>query len=223
MHFWRFILTRIWARRARYFRLYQLMLLDKALSSVSLTDMQANICTNASLLERKQGVRLFSLAAHKAHSQDQHLRELEWNYCNTTGIKCCTENSNSPSCSPRTRARGASPLRNCWDHENITFCQKASGRSHDLKSSSVLCSQNLGGRNGKKEEKVKSSAKNCTFSHVLQGIGPVWMWVCPLLRRRCNLSELAGQVWSSGLVWVVVKSDTFRTCLHILAHTDTLD
>lgn len=43
--------------------------------------------------------------------------------------------------------------------ENISFCQKASGRSHDMKSSSVLCSQNVEERRRKENKKVKSSTK----------------------------------------------------------------
>lgn len=59
--------------------------------------------------------------------------------------------------------------------KNISFCQKASGQSHYLKSSSVLCSQNLEERNGKEDKKVKSSRKKNTLHCFLRGIRVVWM------------------------------------------------
>lgn len=79
-------------------------------NSVSLTDIQANICTNASF--RRQKECIFSLEVHKGR-KDQHFSEFEGNYCNITGIKFCTGNSNSTSCPSGTTARGASPLRKC--------------------------------------------------------------------------------------------------------------
>lgn len=92
--------------------------------------------------------------------------------------------------------------------ENISFCQKASGRSHDMKSSSVLCSQNVEERKRKENKKVKSSTKKRL---PLPRIRVVWMWVPPLSHQRSKSK-------AQRLVWVVVKCDTIRTHQHMLDH-----